>query len=25
VMFDRASGTLVGASDHRKDGLALGY
>lgn len=25
VMFDRANGTLVGASDHRKDGLALGY
>lgn len=25
VMFDRASGTLVGASDHRKDGMALGY
>jgi gamma-glutamyltranspeptidase/glutathione hydrolase len=25
VMFDRANGTLIGASDHRKDGLALGY
>jgi gamma-glutamyltranspeptidase/glutathione hydrolase len=25
VMFDHANGTLVGASDHRKDGLALGY
>jgi gamma-glutamyltranspeptidase/glutathione hydrolase len=25
VMIDRANGTLVGASDHRKDGLALGY
>jgi gamma-glutamyltranspeptidase/glutathione hydrolase len=25
VMFDRANSTLIGASDHRKDGLALGY
>ncbi len=25
VMFDRANGTLIGASDHRKDGMALGY
>ena len=25
VMIDRANGVLVGASDHRKDGLALGY
>jgi gamma-glutamyltranspeptidase/glutathione hydrolase len=25
VMFDHDNGTLIGASDHRKDGLALGY
>ena len=25
VMFDRANGTLIGASDQRKDGMALGY
>ena len=25
VLIDRANGVLVGASDHRKDGLALGY
>lgn len=25
VAFDRANGTLIGASDARKDGLALGY
>jgi len=25
VLVDRENGTLVGASDHRKDGLALGY
>ena len=25
VAFDRKNGTLVGASDARKDGLALGY
>jgi gamma-glutamyltranspeptidase/glutathione hydrolase len=25
VMRDAASGTLTGASDHRKDGMALGY
>jgi gamma-glutamyltranspeptidase/glutathione hydrolase len=25
VMFDRANGTLVGGSDPRKDGMALGY
>jgi gamma-glutamyltranspeptidase/glutathione hydrolase len=25
VMFDRANGTLLGASDYRKDGMALGY
>ena len=25
VMFDRDNGTLIGASDHRKDGMALGY
>ena len=25
VMFDRANGTLIGASDGRKDGMALGY
>jgi gamma-glutamyltranspeptidase/glutathione hydrolase len=25
VIIDRANGVLMGASDHRKDGLALGY
>jgi gamma-glutamyltranspeptidase/glutathione hydrolase len=25
VAFDRVNGTLVGASDPRKDGCALGY
>jgi gamma-glutamyltranspeptidase/glutathione hydrolase len=25
VMRDAANGTLIGASDHRKDGMALGY
>jgi gamma-glutamyltranspeptidase / glutathione hydrolase len=25
VMMDQANGTLIGASDHRKDGMALGY
>jgi len=25
VVIDRESGVLIGASDHRKDGLALGY
>ena len=25
IMIDRENGTLVGASDHRKDGCALGY
>lgn len=25
VQFDRESGVLIGASDHRKDGCALGY
>jgi gamma-glutamyltranspeptidase/glutathione hydrolase len=25
IMIDPASGTLMGASDPRKDGMALGY
>ena len=25
IVIDRASGVLVGASDGRKDGIALGY
>ena len=25
VMIDEARGALMGASDHRKDGMALGY
>ncbi len=25
ILIDRARGTLMGASDHRKDGMALGY
>jgi gamma-glutamyltranspeptidase/glutathione hydrolase len=25
IMIDPASGTLMGASDQRKDGLAIGY